>query len=104
MKAYKLDVRISKQEDGLWRAEAPGLDGCFADAETIERAIQGVQECAAMALDVAIEDGESISEGVGQGIELPFMFSLPLVIEEHPMKRFPRPKLASSAKRDLPRA
>jgi len=103
MKAYVFDVQLSKQEDGLWRAEVPSLQGCWVDAETIEKAIQGIQECAALSLDIVLEDGQPIPEGIRQNPKLPLKFSLPLVIEEHPMKRFPRPKLAL-VKRDLPRA
>jgi predicted RNase H-like HicB family nuclease len=88
MNAYTIEVRLSKQEDGLWRAEVPALQGCWVDAETIELAIQGIQEVAAMALDLQKELGEQIPKKVSVGLDLPFKFSLPVVIEEHPMKRF----------------
>jgi predicted RNase H-like HicB family nuclease len=86
--AYTVEVRLSKQEDGLWRAEVPALQGCWVDAETIELAVQGIQEVAAMALDVQKEMGEQLPKNVSVGLALPFKFSLPVVIEEHPMKRF----------------
>ena len=44
MQTYQIEVSISRQEDGLWRAEAPVLPGCFVDAETLEEAIRDIQE------------------------------------------------------------
>ena len=44
MQAYQVEVSISKQEDGLWRAEVPVLPGCFVDAETLEEAMTDIQE------------------------------------------------------------
>ena len=102
MNAYTFEVKLSKQEDGLWRAEVPALPGCFVDANTIELAVQGIQACAAMALDVYKEIGEPLPKKVGVGLDLPFKFSLPVVIEEHPMKRLTRSGRRAT-ERDLPR-
>ena len=44
MQTYEVEISISRQEDGLWRAEVPALPGCFADAETIEQVIEDIQE------------------------------------------------------------
>ena len=41
---YQVEVVLSTQEDGLWRAEVPALPGCFADEETIEQALEDIQE------------------------------------------------------------
>lgn len=98
---YRIEVHLSKQEDGLWRAEVPALPGCFVDAETADVAIQGIQECAAMALDLYLEAGSPLPEEIGWRLDLPFTFSLPLVLEEHPMKRPSKKKPASSISRDL---
>jgi predicted RNase H-like HicB family nuclease len=87
MSAYTFEVKLSKQEDDLWRAEAPALPGCFVDADTVKLAVQGIQETVAMALDVYKEIGEPLPSRVGIGLDLPFKSSLPVVIEEHPMKR-----------------
>ena len=35
MRKYQFEVRLQRQEDGLWRAEVTSLPGCFADAETV---------------------------------------------------------------------
>ncbi|MDA0987638.1 MAG: type II toxin-antitoxin system HicB family antitoxin [Chloroflexi bacterium] len=44
MLTYQVEVSLSKQEDGLWRAEVPALPGCFVDSDTIEEDIQDIQE------------------------------------------------------------
>lgn len=44
MQTYQVEVSLSKQEDGLWRAEVPALPGCFVDADTVDEAISGIQE------------------------------------------------------------
>ena len=53
MQTYQVEVSISQQEDGLWRAEVPALPGCFVDAETLEEwrkdAVAQVEEAIAAA-------------------------------------------------------
>ncbi len=44
MAVYNVAVRTSKQEDGLFRAECPDLQGCFVDAETLEAAMADIQD------------------------------------------------------------
>jgi predicted RNase H-like HicB family nuclease len=41
---YQVEVALARQEDGLWRAEVPALPGCFVDSDTIEEAMQDIQE------------------------------------------------------------
>jgi predicted RNase H-like HicB family nuclease len=48
---YEVQLQIGRQEDGLWRVEAPGLQGCWVDAPTVEQAIADIQEVIAMAVD-----------------------------------------------------
>ena len=44
MRTYQVEVSISKQENGLWRAEVPVLPGCFVDAETLDEAVTDIQD------------------------------------------------------------
>ena len=44
MTTYQVEVSISRQKDGLWRAEVPVLPGCLVDSDTIEEAIHNIQE------------------------------------------------------------
>jgi len=41
---YQVEVTLARQEDGLWRAEAPALPGCFVDSDTTEEALQDIRE------------------------------------------------------------
>ena len=83
---YNLEVRLSKQEDGLWRAEVPSLPGCFVDGESVKEVMQDIQACAAMALDIRLEQGKSPSElGAVAGETL--HLRVPVVVEEHWFRR-----------------
>lgn len=56
MQVYSVKVTIHQQDDGLWRAEVPGLDGCFVDAATIADALREIQDVAAMFIDILSTD------------------------------------------------
>ncbi len=83
MKTYMLTVTLSKQEDGLWRAEAPELPGCFADAPTIAQVLADIQECAAMMIDLRRERKQSLPAEVALNRESSLNARLPVVVEEH---------------------
>ena len=87
MEAYTLPVRLSKQEDGLWRAEVPSLPGCFVDGETLEYVLSGIRDVAAMFIDIWKERGDPLPDVLHSGLAPSFEFELPLVMEEHSMKR-----------------
>jgi len=86
MKAYRVEVRLSKQEDGLWRAEVPALPGCFVDGETVSGVLRDIQEVAAMAIDFF--QGESGLPGsIPQTDPAGMSVDLPILIEEHQFRR-----------------
>jgi predicted RNase H-like HicB family nuclease len=89
MKAYEVEVKLSRQEDGLWRAEVPLLPGCFVDGETIKDVLRDIQEVSAMALDIRLEDDSLPSEIRGMNPE-GATYKLPVVIGEHAIRRFGR--------------
>ena len=80
-------MSVCRQDDGLWRAEVLSIPGCFVDANTIHEAISDIQESAAMMLDLIIEQGAILPDGVNIAPDDSFDFSLPLVIEEHTFER-----------------
>lgn len=86
---YKVPVEISKQEDGLWRVEAPGLQGCFVDAETLERALAEIHEVIAMMLDIRQEEGLPLPADVTPGEALPIGTTVLVCPSEHRFRRFP---------------
>jgi predicted RNase H-like HicB family nuclease len=88
---YNVPVVISKQEDGLWRAEVPVFQGCFVDAATLEEALSEVQEAAALFLDVYIEEQRPLPEGMEPLEGLPPMVALPIVHSEYKIRRYPVP-------------
>lgn len=89
MKTYNLKVQCSKQEDGLWRAEVPGFQGCWVDAPTLHQALSEIQEVAAMLLDLAAEAEKPLPDSVTQS-EQGLTATLPIVVGEHNFKRIAR--------------
>jgi predicted RNase H-like HicB family nuclease len=49
---YAVPVKISRQEDGLWRVECPAFQGCFVDDADLSRALAEVQEVIKMYIDL----------------------------------------------------
>ena len=48
----KLDVRLYKDEDGIWIAEVPAIPGCGSDGRTREEALENVHDAAELCLSV----------------------------------------------------
>jgi len=85
---YQVRVQLGRQDDGLWRAEVPGLPGCFVDAPTLAEAIADVQEVIAMALDELIEEDSEMPPRTLALSREPDEVVLPILLSEH---RFARP-------------
>ena len=91
MKTFNLHVQIAKQEDGLWRASVPDLQGCWVDAETVQQALDEIQDVAAMIIDLAEENDEVLPSSVSPTDEAAFEARIPLVLGEHHfVRRSPR--------------
>jgi len=88
---YSVPVRTGKQEDGLWRAEAEGIQGAFVDAETLEQALSEIHEVIVMALHLDLPRAEPLPPGVEQGEVLPFTVTVPVVPTEHQIRRYVSP-------------
>jgi predicted RNase H-like HicB family nuclease len=82
MKAYKVDVRLSKQEDGLWRAEVPALPGCFVDGPTMSGVLSDIQEVAALAIDFFREKG-SLPAAITLANPIGMSVAIPVLVDEH---------------------
>lgn len=85
---YNVPVTISKQEDGLWRAEAPSIQGCFVDAETLEQALADIHEVIVMMLDLDLPETEPIPDDVVRGEALPISVTVPVVPSEHRIRHY----------------
>ncbi len=61
---YALPVKISKQEDGLWRVECPVFPGCFVDDEDLSKALADVQNVIRMYVELYREQGKPLPEPI----------------------------------------
>lgn len=51
MKKYNLQVVIEQDEDGVFVAECPALQGCYAQGETFEEAIKNIEDVIIMCIE-----------------------------------------------------
>lgn len=84
---YQVPLKISKQEDGLWRVESPHLKGCWVDAATLEQALGEIHEVIAMVVDVYQEKGWPLPEEVQTTEALPLTAVIPVAVSEHKFRR-----------------
>ena len=92
---YEVEIQIGRQEDGLWRVEVPGLNGCWVDAPTLAQAIADIQEVIVMAVDVATEQGRDLPASVKLLADEPYRALLPVIVSEHPFTK-PKPHSAQA--------
>ena len=64
MKTYILDVEVEQDEDGRWSAEVPYFPGCAAWGYTREEALTMLQESAQALIEVMLEDGDPLPNGL----------------------------------------
>jgi predicted RNase H-like HicB family nuclease len=99
MDSYSIEVKLSKQEDGLWRAEVPALQGCFVDGVKLHEVLRDIQDVAAMFIDIELERGE-VSRPVKSGVVEGMTLRLPVIVSEHSFRRVgksrPRSKSATA--------
>lgn len=79
---YQVPLKISKQEDDLWRVEAPSLQGCFVDEPTLAEALYEIHEVIAMFLDLDQEESHPLPEEVKVSNNLPLYASIVVAPDE----------------------
>jgi len=79
---YQVPVKITKQEDGLWRIEAPDFPGCFVDAPTLAKGLSQIYEGIAMMLDLERKEGRPLPEAVKASTTVPLFASIPVFPDE----------------------
>lgn len=57
---YKFPVIIEKDEDGLYVADCPDLQGCHSQGESIEEAITNIRDAIKLHLKILKEDKQDI--------------------------------------------
>ena len=60
MKRYTLQVVIEQDEDGIFIAECPALQGCYAQGETFEEAIENIKDVIVMCIEELKEEGTKV--------------------------------------------
>jgi predicted RNase H-like HicB family nuclease len=58
-------VIIHDAEEGGYWVEVPALPGCFSQGESIEEALQNIEEAIAVHLDALAEEGRSVPPDIG---------------------------------------
>ncbi|HDZ02882.1 MAG TPA: type II toxin-antitoxin system HicB family antitoxin [Nitrospirae bacterium] len=61
MKKYNLQVVIEQDEDGVFVAECPALQGCYAQGETFEEAIKNIEDVIIMCIEELKEEKKRIN-------------------------------------------
>ena len=86
MDSYSIEVKLSKQEDGLWRAEVPAMQGCFVDGPKLHEVLRDIQDVAAMFIDLQQERG-AVSEAAKPCAVEGITLRLPVIVSEHSFRR-----------------
>ena len=61
MKNYNLQVIIEQDEDGIFIAECPALQGCYAQGKTYEEAIENIKDVITMCIEELKEAKKKIN-------------------------------------------
>lgn len=61
MKNYSLQVIIEQDEDGIFVAECPALQGCYAQGKTYEEAIENIKDVITMCIEELKEGKKKIN-------------------------------------------
>lgn len=64
MKVYNLTVVVEKDEDGIFLAICPALQGCYAEGTTKEEALEMIEDAIKLHIEDRLEKGEAINEEV----------------------------------------
>ena len=60
MNKYRIQVLIEQDEDGKYIASCPSLQGCYTQGDTIEEAMENIQDVTEMCLEELFEEQKEI--------------------------------------------
>ncbi|MBI2887777.1 MAG: type II toxin-antitoxin system HicB family antitoxin [Chloroflexi bacterium] len=80
---YQAEIRITKQEDGLWRLYVPEMKGAWVDARTLEEGFSDIQEAIALMITYYQERGWPLPGSVEPKEGPPAAAILPVNLEEY---------------------
>ena len=58
MEVYRFQMIVEQDEDGLYVADVPALQGCHTQGETFEDALTNIREVIEMCVQELREDGQ----------------------------------------------
>jgi len=61
LKNYHLQVIIEQDEDGVFIAECPALQGCYAQGKTYEEVIENIRDVIALCIEELKEEKKKIN-------------------------------------------
>ncbi len=61
LKKYNLQVVIEQDEDGVFIAECPALQGCYAQGETYEKVIMHIRDVIIMCIEELKEEKKEMN-------------------------------------------
>ena len=64
MKTYLFSVGVEQEEDGRWSAWVDALPGCAVWGYSQEEALEAIKDAAQAYIEVLLERGQSIPQGV----------------------------------------
>ena len=66
MKTYLLPISVEPddEEEGYWFAEVPMIPGCALSCYPLEHVLDSIQDSAQVMLEVMVEDGDPLPEGL----------------------------------------
>ena len=81
MASYEVEVQISPWENGGYRAEAVGLGGCWAVADTVGQAIEDIREVVHLWLEASREHNMPMPPKVARAREVRIKVVVPVAAE-----------------------
>ena len=61
MKKYDFQVVIEQDEDGVFVAECPALQGCYAQGDTFEEALENIKDVVTMCIEELKEEKKKVN-------------------------------------------
>ena len=61
----EIKIRLEKDEDGIWVATCPSLEGCISQGKTQQEAIKNIKAAIKLHINFLAEDGLPILEAKG---------------------------------------
>ena len=61
MATYRFNIVVERDEDGVYIASCPALQGCYSQGDTYEEAVENLKDAIRLHIEARREVGEPIS-------------------------------------------